>query len=192
MIFFKSTKKIFDKQYFLFYSKDRSFVFVFTICFEKRSQYKNFFVVDFCNARDGRIYMKENTNEDRINWNELEKAAEYTIGGSRKDFSDYNLCQVFKWVPYGLPFVLDDAIECVKRHCPQDEKISFKPLFEFNRFTSIEVCDLKTLFNCISEYVEQNSNNLDYITDKETWEMNFFAYWYRYIRSDEKPLDAEN
>ena len=98
----------------------------------------------------------------------MEKAAEYTIGGSRKDFSDYNLCQVFKWVPYGLPFVLDDAIECVKRHCPQDEKISFKPLFEFNRFTSIEVCDLKTLFNCISEYVKQNSNNLDYITDKET------------------------
>ena len=122
----------------------------------------------------------------------MEKAAEYTIGGSRKDFSDYNLCQIFKWVPYGLPFVLDDAIECVKRHCPQDEKISFKPLFEFNRFTSIEVCDLKTLFDFIGKYVEQNSNNLDYITDKETYEMKFFAYLYRYVRINSKTLDNED
>ena len=103
-----------------------------------------------------------------INLNKLEKVAQWKISKSRKDFSNDELCWIFESVPYGLPFVLDDAIECVKRHCPQDEKISFKPLFEFNRFTSIEVCDLKTLFNCISEYVEQNSNNLDYITDKET------------------------
>lgn len=91
-----------------------------------------------------------------------------------------------------MPFVLDDAIEFVKRHCPQDEKISFKLLCEFKRFASIEVCDLKTLFDFIGKYVEQNSNNLDYITDKETYEMKFFAYLYRYVRINSKTLDNED
>lgn len=133
----------------------------------------------------------ENKNKNIIDFNYLKEAAK-SFKGDQNSLSDGDLCQIFYQAPYGWPFSLDDAIEFMKTRCEKGEKISFKTLNELNRFENIKSCELKTLYDFISEYVEQNSNNSDYITYKEEDEMEFFAYLYRYVKIGGILLDAEN
>lgn len=50
-----------------------------------------------------------------INLNKLEKVAQWKISKSRKDFSNDELCWIFESIPYGLPFVLEDAKDIVQK-----------------------------------------------------------------------------
>ncbi len=132
--------------------------------------------------------MKENQNENKIDLNNLEEAAQLEFGKNWKNLSNDGLCRIFRRCPWGLSFVLDDAIKFVIEHCPKGKKISFIVLNEFNRFKNIEVCELKTLFDFIDQSVEQNSYNSNFTK----YELDFYAYLYRYVKSNLKTLDDEN
>ena len=135
--------------------------------------------------------MKENKNDDKTDSNELESVAQRLFGENRKNFSNYELRQIFGRVPYGVPFVLDDAIGFMETRCEKGEKISFETLNELNRFTNIESCELKTLHDFIDKFVKRDSYDSDCITTEDGDEMDFFAYLYRYVKSNSKTLNHE-
>ena len=135
--------------------------------------------------------MKENKNDDKTDSNELESVAQRLFGENRKNFSNYELHQIFGRVRYGVPFVLDDAIGFMETRCEKGEKISFETLNELNRFTNIESCELKTLHDFIDKFVKGDSYDSDCITTEDGDEMDFFAYLYRYVKSNSKTLNHE-